>query len=1063
MMCDGNAMMTIKPVHTRVNGRGRYFVFGLKRSGNFKQALETRLLTQPCVTRLSISLVTGTILICYDASFSRQEMVDILRQAAEDIRKQGRAEESAPPLSPREGKIKSKTRQALEKIKKLIPSGAGDETKNWFTRPGDEALQFFETQPESGISTREAAHRRREYGGNILPKTLSRSGLRIFFEQMNSLPVYLLGAAAGVSVLTGGLLDAVIIFGVVLANSAIGYITETRAEKNIDALNDLVHHMAEVVRDGKPVFVSAEQVVPGDILVLKPGSYIPADCRIIRAFQLTIDESMLTGENLPVEKCVDPIPEKDTVLADRKNMAFMGTAITGGQGLAVVVATGRNTEIGKLKILLDDTLVPRMPIERQLDAIGNQLILGCGLVCSGVFGLGVIMGFGFLNMLRMSISLAAAAVPEGLPTIATVNFALGINRMKKNNIIVRHLPAVETLGAIQTLCLDKTGTITENRMKATSIYTGEKWIGIENGRPVLEGQEIRPSDLSELETLYTVCALCCETKINGKCTDGRLDISGSATESALTEMVNGGGIDVKTIRKQSPLIKINHRSEKRLFMSTVHQSRENDGRIYVMVKGSPLDVLSRCEYHLMDGETLPMTEGTRIRIRNANTDMAGNALRVLGFAFCRADSETEEEPEANMTWLGLIGMMDPPRKGIRELIRQLHRAGVRTVMITGDQQISACAVAREIDLSQGEPLDIMDASELVRLDEAELIQRVGTVHVYSRVTPSQKLKIVKAIKSSGRTVAMTGDGINDSPALKAADIGIAMGRTGTDLARDVADVVLTRDNIELMANALADGRCIYQNIRKAVHFSLSTNISEIQLILTALASGLNSPLNVMQLLWINLISDVLPGLALSAEKPEQDVMEQQPRQPDDPLFTRKDFRGMFIESSTITAGAMGAFLYGISRYGAGSMAGGLAFQALTFGQLFHALTCRSETSGVLTRRKLPRNPYMNWAIGSSIAIQAFSLFFPPLRSLLGLSAITLMDGLVIGAASTLPFMFNEVNKAAKERLSFNERLPDADRPEGESLECREWDEGVLETSRRMTREQREAEFKEFCN
>nr|NJM04789.1 cation-transporting P-type ATPase [Desulfobacula sp.] len=356
----------------------------------------------------------------------------------------------------------------------------------------------------------------------------------------------------------------------------------------------------------------------------------------------------------------------------------------------------------------------------------------------------------------------------------------------------------------------------------------------------------------------------------------------------------------------------------------------------------------------------------------------------------------------------------------------------------------------------------MDASELVRLDEKELIRRVGAVHVYSRVTPSQKLKIVKAIKASGQTVAMTGDGINDSPALKAADIGIAMGRTGTDLARDVADVVLSRDNIELMAEALADGRCIYQNIRKAVHFSLSTNISEIQLILTALAAGLNSPLNVMQLLWINLISDVLPGLALSAEKPEQDVMEQQPRNPEDPLFSKKDFRGMFIESGTITAGAMGAFLYGISRYGTGAMAGGLAFQALTFGQLFHALSCRSETTGIFTKKKLPRNPYMNWAIGGSLMIQVMSLFLPPLRSLLGLSAITLMDGLVIGAASTMPFLFNEANKAVKETLSLRQGLPGRG-GEGDAPDVKEADALKTEDPGGPDLENMAAGFKHFCN
>ncbi len=1016
-------MAGIVPVHNRVKGRGRYYIPGLKGSEEFITAFKTRMMADQRVTRITSSLLTGRVLVFYDPLVAAPEMAELVQTAADHVQSldPGAKKESVQENAPETEQPKpSKAKQAIEKLQRFIKTREDGPETNWFARPAKDALDHFNSDSRKGISGQSVESRRREYGENILPRTVSRSGMQIFCEQMNSLPVYLLGAAAGVSVITGGMLDAAVIFGVVVANGIIGYVTETKAEKNIDALNDLVQHMAEVVRDGKPVFVAAEEVVPGDILLLKPGSYVPADSRIIQASQLTIDESMLTGESLPVKKHAKPLKNSEIGLADRKNMAFMGTCITGGQGLAVVVATGSGTEIGKLKLLLNDTLIPQTPIERQLDTIGNQLILMCGAVCAGVFGLGIFMGFGALNMLRMSISLAAAAVPEGLPAMATINFALGINRMKKDNIIVRHLPAVETLGAIQTICLDKTGTITRNRMKAVSIHAGGRWIHVEKDFLVTEENGSNSLENLEINRLLSVCALCCETKINGRCSDGRLDISGSATESALTQLVNEAGIDVKKMRKASPLIRVNHRSEKRLYMSTIHRTEEK-GQLLVMVKGSPLEVLSRCDFHIRDSKRQSLTREIRKQIEQANESMAKDALRVLGFAYCHMETqdleEKDREPEVHMTWLGLVGMMDPPREGIKELIAQFHRAGVRTVMITGDQQISACAIANRLNLSQGTPLEIMDAQDLGCLEEEQLIERARTVHVYSRVTPSQKLKIVKAIQASGQTVAMTGDGINDSPALKASDIGIAMGETGTDLARDVADVVLTQDNLELMAAALADGRSIYQNIRKSVHFSLATNISEIQLITTAIAMGMNSPLNVMQLLWINLISDIFPGLALSAERPETDVMDQTPRNPEEPLFSKKDFRTMMIESTAITGGAMGSLLYGMAKYGAGARAGGLAFQSLTIGQLLHALTCRSETTGLFTKKDLPRNRYLDWAIGGSIAIQLATMFFGPLRSFLGLSAITLSDGLIIGATSTLPLVLNETTKAVKEKQS----------------------------------------------
>lgn len=1070
----------ITTVHNGVPGRARFFIPGLKHRSTLKQALEQIADAQGDIHSCRASTVTGTVLVHYDPGLGKKQIFTLLREVKETLdgptrRNKAAGKTTGTGADTGQKKFPSAARRAIRSVSGLMGEKK-DAPVNWHEKSASAALTAYSSHPEHGLSSGAVARLREIHGDNILPRTTSRSGLKIFMEQMNSLPVYLLGAAAGVSILTGGMVDAAIIFGVVVANGFIGYATETRAEKNIDALNDLVHHMAEVVRDGRALFVSAEEVVPGDILLLKPGSYIPADCRIVEASQLTIDESMLTGESLPVKKHAASIEGADTALADRKNMAFMGTCITGGQGKAVVVATGGHTQIGALKGLLNDTVIPETPIERQLDAIGNQLIWMCGAICTGVFGLGLLRGFGFMNMLRMSISLAAAAVPEGLPAMATINFAIGINRMKKDNIVVRHLPAVETLGAIQTLCLDKTGTLTQNRMRVTTVYACDEWYDMtdegltgKNG-----GSPNRCTASRVVEELVQVCALCAETKINGVSSDGRLDISGSATESALTAFVNDTGLDVKAIRKAAPLVAVHHRSEERLFMTTVHETQDPETRL-IMVKGSPLEVLERCDTLMAGDGEIQLTDDMRRKIRDANAVMAGDALRVLGLARRVMNTGLTEAPEQAMTWLGLVGMMDPPRPGIRELLTQLHRAGVRTVMITGDQEISARAIARRLNLADGETLEVMDAAELNGLDEDSLIRRAPGIHVFSRVTPSQKLKIVKAIQASGRTVAMTGDGINDSPALKAADIGIAMGESGTDLARDVADVVLTRDNLELMARSLADGRTIFHNIRKSVHFSLATNISEIQLLITAIALGLNPPLNVMQLLWINLISDIFPGLALCAEAAETDVMDQAPRDPETPLFSRGDFGRMMAESSVMTGGAMAAFLYGISRYGGGARAGGLAFHALTIGQLLHALSCRSDTAGLMTRKRLPRNRYLNWAVGGSIAVQLLTLFIPPLRSLLGLTGISLVDGAVIGATSLAPLILTEADKKKREIQLLEEKKADGgteekggtafpSKDDTETTGNDDHDEvDTEEITEDLIREVQEAHYRTLCN
>jgi Ca2+-transporting ATPase len=515
---------------------------------------------------------------------------------------------------------------------------------------------------------------------------------------------------------------------------------------------------------------------------------------------------------------------------------------------------------------------------------------------------------------------------------------------------------------------------------------------------------------SSLSHLLHACALCNEVKVDGRQADGQPVLHGSATEKALVVLAAEAGLDVAALKKQFRLLAVNHRSESRLFMSTLHRVAENERVLFV--KGSPPEVLALCDRQVFDGRRLPLADADRARIERENERMAAGALRVLGFAFKPNPADVEDD--SGLTWLGLAAMADPIRSGARGLIEMFHRAGVETVMITGDQSPTAYAVAQELNLSGGQPLTILDSTELSRLDPEALAALARQVYVYARVSPAHKLKIVEALRAAGRTVAMTGDGINDGPALKAADIGIAMGRSGTDVARGVADVVLEEDNLEILSQALRDGRTTYGNIRKAVHFFLTTNLSEILLMFSSLALGLGTPLNVMQLLWINIISDIFPGLALSMEAPEPDVMTRPPRDPRAPLFSAGDFKTMLGESAGITGGALAAFAYGAARYGLGPGAGTMAFQTLTVGQLLHAYSSRSEHSGLFSPDPLPPNPHLKWAIGGSLALQALTLFLPPVRGFLGLTALRPADLAVVAAAAGLPLFVNEYLKETRQ-------------------------------------------------
>ncbi|MBF0505415.1 MAG: HAD-IC family P-type ATPase [Nitrospirae bacterium] len=1030
----------IHAVHTAVPGRARYKVDRLYRSESLKNRLESGLSGTDGINLVSVNILTGSVLVYFNGINTADSVVQIIRnilheyegtsvrQAANTVPQQ-----QIPDVHPvravpayvgdKKKTVLSRDIKSRRKLRKLVERAEDQKVETWHTVETSAVLERLDVRPDTGLSNESVQGRLKKFGPNILPESVPRSGFSILVDQFNSIPNALLGVAAGLSVVTGGVADAVVIAGVVVINAVIGYVTESQAERTIHSLKSLVRPSSLVLRDGIQKYIPAEDVVIGDILVFRPGSYIAADSRLIATNYLSVDESALTGESLPVVKTTTSIVESNVPLADRINMAYMGTLVTGGQGLAAVVATGRFTEIGKIQELVGSAESPDTPMERQLRRMGTQLVLISGAVCGLVFIIGLLRGYGFLQMLKSSISLAVAAVPEGLPTVATTTLSLGIRNMRKHKVLIRHLNAVETLGSVQTICMDKTGTITLNRMSVVAIHTGMKRVKVADGKFMVNREAVNPYSSDEFLRLLHISVLCNESEISVRehaggpsagsgCYENgeeKYVLNGTPTENALIHMAICAGVDIIQLRKIYPLLKISYRSENRNFMATRHDFG-NEGKI-IALKGSPTEVLAMCDWYVRDSEKLSMSDDDRLAIETENERMAGEALRVLGVAYHYVENGNDADDISNgFIWLGLVGMADPTRKGVKELIGVFHSAGIETVMITGDQTPTAYAIGNELDLSNGGQLEILDSTHLADIEPGVMKALAERVHVFSRVSPANKLQIVQALQSSGKVVAMTGDGINDSPALKAADIGIAMGHTGTDVAREVADIVIEDDNLETMVIAVSQGRTIYNNIRKSVHFLLATNLSEIMVMFTSIAVGLGQPLNAMQLLWINLISDIFPGLALALEPPEPDVLSRPPRNPDEPIIRRSDFKRIAFESAMMSSTALGAYGYGIMRYGRGPQAGTIAFMSLTTSQLLHAISCRSEKLSMFDKERLPANRYLDGALGGSFALQALTIAVPALRGLLGTTAINLTDALVIGSSAVLPLVVNEATK-----------------------------------------------------
>ena len=839
---------------------------------------------------------------------------------------------------------------------------------------------------QDGLTSREARRRLEENGPNELSPPKPVSLLRRLAKQLTDPMILLLLVSAGVSLVLGeeNWLDGVIILIIVAVNAALSLIQEDHAQKALEELRRMSAPKARVLRDGEVITIPAREVVVGDVLELEAGDYVPADGRLLWCSRLQTDESAMTGESLPVEKQVrDDLPE-DTPLAERVNFLLSGTLVTAGRGRILVTETGMDTQMGRIAGLLLEGEEPPTPLQRRMAEVSKKLSLLCLGVCALVFGMGMLRGKGVLEMLMTAVSLAVAAIPEGLPAIVTIVLSMGVQRLAKRGAILKKLPCVETLGCAQVICSDKTGTLTQNKMTVQQLWT------------------LRDQRRDEV---FSAAALCCDACLSWQGKEPFAD--GDPTEGALVRAAAKAGLDKNELEKRFPRRGELPFDSDRKLMSTLHPREE--GGFLVCVKGAPDVLLERCR---------GLSEGERRLIARANEDMAAQALRVIAvakreleFLPARLDSDTVER---ELTFLGLFGMVDPPRPQARGAVEKCRRAGVRTVLITGDHKLTAVAIARELGILQTGQKAITGA-ELDFMPDTMLEEEVEHFSVYARVTPEHKLRIVKAWQKRGKIVAMSGDGVNDAPALKRADIGCAMGKSGTDVAKGAAHMILTDDDFSTIVAAVEEGRGIYANIRKAIHYLLSCNIGEILTIFTATLLDLSRmPLAPVQLLWLNLVTDSLPALALGVERVEEGVMDQPPRPGDAPLFDRPFTINLFWQGAMVAALTMTAYFWGL-RTGE-DWASTMAFATLTLSQLFHAFNVRSPDRS-LTELGVFTNPAMNRAFGAGLALQLAVLLLPPLQGVFGVVALSGLQWMGVFGLAMAPIPVCELVKALTRRKS----------------------------------------------
>ena len=853
-----------------------------------------------------------------------------------------------------------------------------------------QVLDTLDTDPDQGLSQGEGARRLAGYGENKLEKAKPPGLFRQVLAQLRDPMILVLLAAAALSFFAGGgqdWLDTAIILLIVVFNTVISVSQEDNARKALEALEKLAAPRARVLREGVERRLESTHLVPGDILLLEAGDYVPADGRILWAAGLQTDESAMTGESLPVHKRAGDGLPPDTPLAERKNMVIGGTVVTGGRAKVVVTATGMQTEMGKIAGLLLRQGQGETPLQRKMKEVSRVLSLVCVGVCAVMFGVGMLQHRDILDMFLTAVALAVAAIPEGLPAIVTIVLAVGVGRMARRNAIIKRLPAVETLGCASVICSDKTGTLTKNQMTVLEVWTPA---------PALRDRAL---------TLGTLC---------GDAQEGPGGYIGDPTETAIAQAAAQAGLEKAALERDMPRRGEAPFDSVRKRMATCHALP--NGEALVAVKGAPEAVLARCTHLLGAQGPRPLTDGDRRRIAQVGGDLAGQALRVLAVAQrlqpALPKSMAAESLEAEFTFVGLIGMMDPPRPEVRQAVDRCAGAGIRPVMITGDHKDTAVAIAKQLNIYR--PGDkAIDGAGLDFLPQETLEEEIEAFSVYARVTPEHKMRIVQAWQRRGHVVAMTGDGVNDAPALKAADIGCAMGKTGTDVAKGAADMILTDDNFATVVAAVEQGRGIYANIRKAIHYLLSCNIGEILTIfLATLLPVSQAPLSPVQLLWLNLVTDSLPALALGMEPVEKTAMTQPPRGKEEPLFSRAFSRRLAWQGALVGGITLLAYGLGFHLTGTFAVANTMAFATLTFSQLFHAFDVRSETTP-LFRLGVLSNKAMNKAFLAGAALQAAVLLAPPLQGAFSVVPLALEQwGMVLALALT-PLVVCEIEKALR--------------------------------------------------
>ena len=858
---------------------------------------------------------------------------------------------------------------------------------NWHSKTAEETGLMLNTDTAYGLSDSEAERRLEEYGENTIESSKKKKGIiGRFFAQLNDIMIIILLAASaasfGVSLLKGeaDFTDSVIIIAIVILNAVMGVFQESRAEKAVEELKKMSAPKARVIRSGKIKEIPSEEIVPGDILILEAGDMVSADARIIESNGLMTDESALTGESHPVSKNTDKYAE-NTPVADRLNMVYSSSYITGGRGKAAVTATGMSTEVGKIASMIDDSQDSETPLQKRLDNTGKILGITAIGICAVIFVIGIMRKYAPFDMFMTSISLAVAAIPEGLPAIVTIVLAIGTQTMSKKNTIVRTLPAVETLGSAEVICTDKTGTLTKNKMKAVKI----------------RGLSDKMS-LNDKKFVIRLAALCTDCRYEDR------RYIGEPTEVAVVEAAEEMGEKKERLEAVMPRIDEIPFSSERKMMTTV-QDFGTDEKLCI-TKGAPERVLKLCKFASPDTK---MDKRAYSELEKANENMASSGLRVLAVAY-KQTSKSDRQPENDLVFAGFIGMTDPPRDEAADAVAECRKAGIKVVMITGDHALTAKAIAEQTGIYNDGSL-IVSGTELDSMDEKILDSKLEDISVFARVSPEHKLKIVEAYKRKGKIVAMTGDGVNDAPALKTADIGCAMGGNGTDVAKGASDMIITDDNFATIVSAVREGRIIYGNIRKSVHFLLSSNIGEILTVFLAMLFGWGAPLLPIHLLWVNLITDSLPAVALGLDRPEDDVMEKGPASADKNLFA--DGLGERIAFEGIMIGALALMAFGAGRILSDSMqqetAMTMAFAVLSLSQLVHAFNMRSEKS--IFRIHLFSNKFLCLAFVIGTLMQAAVISIPALAQIFSAVPLNGMQWAVVAGLSLVPIVFVEFEKA----------------------------------------------------